>query len=217
MMRLHIRIVLLALLIGCGCLADAEESLHIEFRDGRVWLAAREVTIGAILQQWARVGGVTIVNSDAIEGEPITLALDGIPEREALEIVLRGVPGYLLGPHRTGANGRSVIGRVFILPAATKFSREPTAPTSTTSRPAPSRDPSEFPGALGAILQTGLTGFTPPTPDTGNAAAAPPRSATDPLAAILRSGLSGPKRDGEGQPAEADAQAPGADVSSARR
>ena len=105
--------------------AAAAQSVTVEFSNGQVNLRAQNAPIRAILAEWARRGGATIVNGDRVTGAPVTLELIGIPERQALDIVLRSVAGYMLAPRRAGTTGASMFDRIQILP------------TSAAPRPAP--------------------------------------------------------------------------------
>ena len=81
-------------------------------------LSAQNAPVRAILAEWARLGGATIVNGDRVVGPPVTLELTGVPERQALDIVLRSVAGYMLAPRRAGSIGASMFDRILILPTS---------------------------------------------------------------------------------------------------
>jgi hypothetical protein len=74
--------------------------------------------VRAILAEWARVGGAKIVNGEAVAGAPLTLELEGVPERRALDIVLRGVSGFVLAARQPGTSGVSMYDRIMILPTS---------------------------------------------------------------------------------------------------
>jgi hypothetical protein len=96
--------------------ADAQNlTLHIQ--DGRVNLEAQNVPVRQILAEWARVGGAKIVNGEKVAGAPLTLQLQGMPERQALDIILRGVSGYMLAARQAGT-GVSAFDRIMILPTS---------------------------------------------------------------------------------------------------
>lgn len=109
-MRLRIGAAVVTLMIRGGAATDAQQSISLEFKEGRVWLIARASPIRAILREWARLGGVTVVNAEDVEGEPVTLELDGVPEQAALDVVLRGAAGYILAPPSAGSPGPSIFG-----------------------------------------------------------------------------------------------------------
>ena len=80
-------------------LASASPSLAagltLTIQNGLVSLDAQDVTVRQILTEWARVGKTRIINVERITGGPITLKVDAMPEKQALDIVLRTIPGYI--------------------------------------------------------------------------------------------------------------------------
>jgi len=52
------------------------------------------------------------MNGDGVAGAPLTLDLQGVPERQALDIILRGVSGYVLAARQLGTPNTDAIGRV---------------------------------------------------------------------------------------------------------
>ena len=112
-----------------------EQPVQLEFQEGRVNLRAQNAPARAILAEWARLGGATIVNGDRVTGPPLTLELTGVPERQALDIVLRSAAGYMLAPRRVGATGASAFDRIMILPTSVAPRTPP--PTPVAARPSP--------------------------------------------------------------------------------
>jgi hypothetical protein len=102
-------------------------------RDGRVTLDAAGVTVREILAAWAKVGQTRIVNAERVNGGPVTLHFQDIPEEQALEIILRSVSGYLAAPRATAIANASRYDRIFVMP------------TSTPPRTAPAPPPPAFP------------------------------------------------------------------------
>lgn len=96
--------------------ADAQ-NLKLQIQDGRVTLEAQNVPVRQILAEWARVGGAKIVNGEKVAGAPLTLQLQAMPERQALDIILRGVSGYMLAARQVGT-GVSAFDRIMILPTS---------------------------------------------------------------------------------------------------
>ena len=94
-------------------------AVTLQFNDGQVTLSAQNAPVRAILAEWARLGGATIVNGDRVAGPPVTLELTGVPERQALDVVLRSVAGYMVAPRRAGSQGASAFDRIMILPTST--------------------------------------------------------------------------------------------------
>jgi hypothetical protein len=96
--------------------ADAQ-NMKLQIQDGRVTLEAQNVPVRQILAEWARVGGAKIINGEKVVGAPLTLQLHSTPEREALDIILRGVSGYMLAARQEGT-GVSAFDRIMILPTS---------------------------------------------------------------------------------------------------
>lgn len=106
-----------AVLAVCAAPAHAQ-AVKLEFNNGRVSLNAQNVPLRTILAEWARLGGATIVNGDRVTGAPVTLELIAVPERQALDTLLRGVAAYMLAPRRNGSIGTSTFDRILILPTS---------------------------------------------------------------------------------------------------
>jgi hypothetical protein len=127
----------------------------MSFREGRVSIDAQDVTVRRILTEWARLGKTQIVNAERIVGGPITLKLESLPEKQALEIILRTVPGYMALPRQTLVADASQYDRILVMP--------------TTSAVAPARPqgPSAFRGVQPGANVTQLRPMPPPlTPGT---------------------------------------------------
>ena len=153
---------LLALLAMAGTarVAFADE-LTLTIRDGRVSLVAKDVGIGQILTEWARVGGTTVIDADKIAGAPVSLTLEQVPEAQALATVLRSVSGYLAAPRPVGSVGASRFDRILILAS----SRAPTRAVATPAQrptPQPMQPQLSMPatqlGGIGAAQPNGLPG-----------------------------------------------------------
>src|SRR5919201_1822712 len=99
-------------------LAQAPAPLRLQISGGRVTLHADNVPVRTILAEWSRLGGARIINGDRVAGAPLTLDLEGVPERQALDIVLRGVAGYVLAAREPGSPGASMYDRIMILPTS---------------------------------------------------------------------------------------------------
>src|ERR1044071_2161234 len=105
-------------LVCCAALANAQSPLALQISGGRVTLHAQNVPVRTILAEWARVGGARIVNGDRVTAPPVTLDLEGVPERVALDILLRGVSGYVVAAREPGTAGVSLYDRIMILPTS---------------------------------------------------------------------------------------------------
>ena len=136
-MTLRTLVAIVALL--CFVTPSRAQSIRLEFENGLVTLTAQNAPLRAILAEWAQLGSSTVVNGDQVVGPPVTLALDSVPERQALDVLLRGVSGYMLAPRRAGATGLSSFDRIVILPTSTAPRPPPPAQTFQTPRPFPVR------------------------------------------------------------------------------
>jgi hypothetical protein len=124
MMRFLIYITFVALVAAPA----HAQSITLEIKDGRVNLDATNAPARAILAEWARVGGTKVVGAEKISGGPLTLKLVDTPERQALDIILRSVAGYMAAPRMASATpGASAYDRILILPTTS------TAPTSNAN------------------------------------------------------------------------------------
>jgi len=107
-----------ALLVGAvvPSFVAAAPGVQLTIRDGQVWLTTERATVGQILAEWARIGGTEIVNGDRVPGGPYTLALNGVSEQEALDVVLRAAGGFV-------AVGRSAALGIDGAASASRFKR----------------------------------------------------------------------------------------------
>lgn len=101
-----------------AAVAPAAADVRVTMRDGLVTIVAKDVTVRQILAEWARVGRASIVNADRIAGGPVTLELADVPEKQALDILLRSVSGYLAVPRAAAVSNASYFDRILLLPTA---------------------------------------------------------------------------------------------------
>ncbi len=130
------RILLAAVLLTVACLSAQAQTVKVEFLMGKVNLVAQDASLRAILNEWSRVGGTRLVNPERLAGGPVTLELVGVPERQALDILLRDVGGYILGPRATLVAGVSSFDRLVVVTAVAGRPAPP-GPSFPTPRPAP--------------------------------------------------------------------------------
>jgi hypothetical protein len=123
-----------AVLCGSVASASAQQPLQLQISNGHVTLHAQNVPVRQILAEWARLGGTTIINGDRVTAPPVTLDLQNVPERQALDIILRGVSGYVLGARPELLPGFSAIDRIIILVSSNVTRPAPTP--SFTNGPA---------------------------------------------------------------------------------
>jgi hypothetical protein len=149
-------------------------SLHID--NGRVTLDAVNVPARQILAEWAQVGGTKVVGAEKITGTPLTLKFVDMPERQALDIILRNVAGFMAAPRQASAvPGASAYDRILIM--ATSSVVPPQPPTRTagpnfggangTQRRLPPRPPNLPPGVGGDEPAQDDQGIQDDQADTG--------------------------------------------------
>lgn len=130
-----------AVLLGCAGSASAQ-AVKLEFVGGLVNLTVQNAPARVVLAEWARLGGTQIVNGNNVTGAPLTLELMGVPERYALEVVLRSVPGYIVSARQSpGVGGASAFDRVMIMPTTRAV-----APSGGATFGAPAQRPPVFDG-----------------------------------------------------------------------
>lgn len=146
--------------------ANATVVLH----DGRVTIVARNASAAEILDEWTRAGGTTVVNADRLGSARLTIELVDVPEREALDVVLRSAAGYLAVERPVVPATLSRYERIFIMAASTP-PRTPGGPAQPQQAPRTFEPPLFFPG--GAQRVVGLDGQ--PVPDDQEGAPPPGR------------------------------------------
>jgi len=138
--------IALPLLVAlAGPVPAGAQQLTLTMSGGRVSLEATGVPVRQILAEWSRVGDVQIVNGDKVQGPALTLSLQNVPERDAIDTVLRGVSGYMVAARAegTGAPHASRYDRILILPTSSPVA--PAPPPSAASRyTPPPEEPADF-------------------------------------------------------------------------
>ena len=107
------------LFVGVESALAQDQGIRLQFENGTVTLVARDVTIGAILEQWSQIGSTTVLNRGALPTTPLSVELNRVSEPAALETILRGLPGYVLMDRVSPAPGRSQIDRIVLLGSST--------------------------------------------------------------------------------------------------
>jgi hypothetical protein len=127
--------------------------LKLEISDGKVTLIATDVPVRQILSEWARIGQTRIINAEKLSPAALTLHLEGVPERQALDIILRSASGYMAAPRLEASAGRSVFDLITIMATSTPVANTglPQQPQRGVQPPAPVLPPNfrapGFPGA----------------------------------------------------------------------
>ena len=140
--------------------------MSLTIRDGKVTLKAEQASLRQILAEWERQGQVKIVGADKLVGAPLTLTLVDVPEKQALEIVMRGVPGYMAVDRVAQADapaGPSRFDRVVVMARA--------------ATPGGGRSPASLAGSRGMPV-AGAAADRLPADHAGDRSRSRPRSAT---------------------------------------
>ena len=129
----------LVLLLAAVPPAATAGTLRLEFRDGYVSISAASVPLREVLTEWARLGQTRVVNAEKISGAPLTLELTHVPEKQALEILLRSVPGYVAARRATSIPGSSQFDRIVVMPGTVA------PPNPAAAAPPPPLPPAPMP------------------------------------------------------------------------
>jgi hypothetical protein len=174
----HILPALAAVALSASSVAaqTASPGVSLTIRDGKVTLKAEQVSLRQILAEWERQGQVKVVGADKLLGAPVTLNLIDVPEKQALEIVMRGVPGYMAVDRVAQADaapaGPSRYDRVVVMArAATPVPA--VASAAPRAMPSPAQPPAAFQQTM---PDAGQQAFMPPPADEGAVAAGPERN-----------------------------------------
>jgi hypothetical protein len=122
-------------LLTAGATSAGAQGVNLQFQGGKVRLNAQNVTVSQILSEWARSGRTTIVNGERVAGPPVTIELQDVAEQQALDIVLRGVSGYLVASRESAVDGASSFDRVYILPTSSRPTNAAALPTAPQAVP----------------------------------------------------------------------------------
>jgi hypothetical protein len=141
-------VAVVALAASSAAAQTATPGVSLTIRDGRVTLKAEQASLRQILAEWERQGQVRVVGADKLVGAPVTLTLVDMPEKQALEIVMRGVPGYMAIDRVAQADtpaGPSRFDRLVVMArAATPVAAGPASLSGPRGMPAPAQPPMTF-------------------------------------------------------------------------
>jgi hypothetical protein len=140
---MNMRKLLLCLVVPALLALPAHASsgeLKLSIKGGLVTLVAEDVPLSMIMAEWARIGQTRIVNGDKIL-TPVSLQLVDVPERKALDILLRSASGYMLAERPTPVANASAFDRILILPT----SKPPAYTGPANPVPAPFMPPRPIP------------------------------------------------------------------------
>jgi hypothetical protein len=120
MTKMLLRCVFLAALAAAVSSPAVAGELKLTMQNGRVTVIADNVPVRQILQEWARVGQTRIVNVEKVSGQNLTVQLVNMPERDALDVILRSASGYIAAPRTTPLAGAADYDRITIFMATSK-------------------------------------------------------------------------------------------------
>jgi hypothetical protein len=156
----------------------ATPGVSLAIRDGKVTLKAEQASLRQILAEWERQGQMKVVGADKLAGAPVTLTLVDVPEKQALEIVMRGVPGFMaidrVAQAEAASAGPSRYDRVVVMArAATPVPAAAMASGAARGMPSPAQPPAGFQQTMPEAVPLP---FGPPVGDEGIVAAGPERN-----------------------------------------
>ena len=176
------RLVFSLFILTCWAPAATAGGLTLSIRDGLVSIDAQDVTVRQILTEWARVGKTRIFNGERVTGGPITMKFEAVPEKQALDMILRSIPGYVAMPRVALVADASLYDRILIMPTTTVVAApRPQQPTAgfTGMQPGPfgganvtALRPAQAQLSPGALPETQTSTEQPDDAAIANAAAA---------------------------------------------
>ena len=141
--------------------AAGAQTVSLKLHGGLATLDAKGATVRQILDEWQKVGHTQIVNADKVAGPPLTLQLQNVPERQALDIILQSAAGFMAAPRPQFMPDASVFDRVIILASSTA----PVAPSRPSTEPRPSI---VYPPQMEGVPERGPIRFFRPRMPTPN-------------------------------------------------
>ena len=115
-----------------GTAAYAQQ-VQLTLKDGRVTLKTENATVRQILDEWTRVGKVKIVNPEKVTGTPLTLTLIDVPERDALDTVMRQAAGYAVVERTADVANASIFDRILVMGRTTPVAQTASAGSASAS------------------------------------------------------------------------------------
>ena len=94
------RSVFAAALVLAAAVTAAGQTVRLEFHDGQVTSRRRTRRCARSSTSGRASAARASSTASASRGAPVTLELTGVPERQALDILLRDVSGYMLAPRQ---------------------------------------------------------------------------------------------------------------------
>jgi hypothetical protein len=148
MRKIAILVAGLALVLAGSLRAEAG-TVSLKLHNGLVTIDAKDASIHQIIAEWQKVGRTLFIDADGLAGPPITLQLSDVPERQALDLILKSAAGYMAAPRSMLVPNASVYDRIFVLASSVA---PPAPPPGAIRRPpvvlypqSPNQNPRQIP------------------------------------------------------------------------
>ncbi|MPZ16861.1 MAG: hypothetical protein GEV06_02925 [Luteitalea sp.] len=138
-----VRRLVLGFALVPALVAAQSGQVQLSLTETGVTLIAENATPREILAEWKRVTGATVVGLEGLGGAPLTLRLENVAEREALDAVLRGTAGRLYVDREVPASGQSQFDRIVVRPTQPKPAAATRAAATAPQVPAHAYQPNE--------------------------------------------------------------------------
>jgi hypothetical protein len=140
---MNVRTILVSSAVLCLLAAGNASAQKLTFRidQGLVSLDAENVTVDEVLARWIQTTGLSVVSKSGQGSDiPVSLHLQGVPERDALKMVLRDLSGYIMGERVDQQTGAIRIDRLVILTTSAPRPSD-VLPPALRTRPQPVEAP----------------------------------------------------------------------------
>jgi len=119
-------LVVAVLLFSTSLTAAPVSRATVTLHDGLATVVANDATVAEVLDAWSRAGGTAIVNAEKMSAQRVTIELIDVPEKAALDVVLRSAAAYIAIERPEFSPVTSKYGKIVIL-ATSVAPREPAA------------------------------------------------------------------------------------------
>jgi hypothetical protein len=169
-------------------------NLVVLYGDAGVTIVAKSVPLRSIVQEWARLGDVRLINLRNVPMLPVTVELREMPEAAALKVLLRSLPGYFLQQRGQASAGSSAFDKLVVMEPPSQSSLAHAIPAGLagdrTAQGTPQDDAS---GDASVDLMSPPPGIAPPADGAvAQTPASPPRGGPATLPAGLGQARPGP-------------------------
>src|SRR5215210_24389 len=113
-MQMILRCAFAAVTLSVVATPASAGELKLTINNGLVTVVANNVPVSQIMSEWARIGQTKIVNGEKLM-TVVSLELIDVPEKKALDIVLRSASGFMAAERKQVVPGASNFDRIMIL------------------------------------------------------------------------------------------------------